>query len=594
MKTFKCKQILRLPCQWRTIETQTTMMMLVERNKAMPMMMEPSSSSDSNSIRGKSSQEYLDEKDNDGNNDGSAFWNCVGSISRGGALFVHSKSSGTGPAVKSTHWRPRFHGHSKTIDATSQESKEKIHPRSDEPNIYNIPTSLRPEYQSLPIVVKAMLGIVSVLFSSLRFTKAISRVSFQKSPIRKLEFLVATFVYFFLSMVAVQDLFYAPSRISMSSLLLNNWLPSRLSKYSILHTAVPPQLVYKEDLDRLQIDPIGVHFVEFENEGKSINEEYKFDAIHFNHGFGASSLSWLPVIPSLVQKLHGKLGFAHDAPGFGFTDRPISSGKRGGLVPYSSAANAAIGNILLNNRLRNEWKSKRIALFGHSMGCSATLKMALTLPLEVEKVVVLVAPALVGEFPDENNGERYNGKGDNLSGSQEVQESVKQIVQSQPSRVRELVARFLAAIRTLVLDFGVMYVLRRAVGRPGFWKNGLRLAWGDPNRLTETDVLRFQWPSIGKGWEGGLLSFTRSRITSSCAYRGGEVQLLCDVLNLPNTRVIIVQGTKDSIVPVTMAKRIADHFQGRIRLIQLDGQGHDPFEESVNVFVQSVVSEIEN
>jgi pimeloyl-ACP methyl ester carboxylesterase len=438
-----------------------------------------------------------------------------------------------------------------------------------------------------------ILGLVSVFLSSLR-SATVSRASIRsKVPIRKLELIFKALAYFFISMVAVQDLFFGPSRISMNVLLRDKWLPSRLSKYSIVHTAIPRQLVYKtKDLDRLEIEPMGVHFIDFENDSKSLKEEYKFDAIHFNHGFGASSLSWLPAIPSLVQKLHGKFGLAHDAPGFGFTDRPVSSGKRGGLVPYSSAANAAIGNVLLRNKLGEDEKMKRIALFGHSMGCSATLKMTLTLPLEVEKVVVLVAPALVGKFPDEN-GKRYSSE-KGLSPSQEVQESVTQLVRSQPSRVRDLVARFLAVIRTVVLDFGVMYVLRRVVGRPGFWKNGLRLAWGDPNRLTETDVLRFQWPSIGKGWESGLLSFTRSRIASSCAYRGGEVQLLCDVLSLPNTRVILVQGTKDPIVPATMAKRIADHCQGRIHLIELEGQGHDPFEESVDVFVQRVLSEIEN
>ena len=45
------------------------------------------------------------------------------------------------------------------------------------------------------------------------------------------------------------------------------------------------------------------------------------------------------------------MGLAHDAPGFGFTDRPQSSGRRGGLVPYSSAGSAALGNTLLASRM---------------------------------------------------------------------------------------------------------------------------------------------------------------------------------------------------------------------------------------------------
>lgn len=587
----------------------TTLMSLKEEEKK--TMMVPSStrmsvgSSCSRHATNRSSVCNVNDNDNnseyceDNDHDWTLWRRFVGSISRGGAFIQHPASASVPNKSVNKYPKTQVHGHSNSSSSSSdttsrRESTEKLHPLKDEPNLYNLPTSIRPEYQTVPIVVKMILGFVSVLLSSIRSSTTLGSIG--KAPLRKLRFVFKAFVYFILSMAAVQDLFYAPSRISMTALLGNTWLPSRFSQYSIVHAAVPQQLVYKEDVGRLQIDPIGVHFLEYKNDAKSLvdvdDDKYTFDAIHFNHGFGASSLSWLPAIPSLVQKLNGKLGLAHDAPGFGFTDRPVSSGKKGGLVPYSSAANAAIGNVLLTNRwLGDEEKIKRVALFGHSMGCSATLKMALTLPLEVEKVVVLVAPALVGEFQDDKDDSKEEGDG--LSPSQEVQKSVEQLVQSQPSRVREVVAKFLAVIRTVVLDFGVMYVLRRLVGRPGFWKNGLRLAWGDPNRLRESDVLRFQWPSIGKGWESGLLSFTRSRIASSCAYRGGEVQLLCDVLRLPNTRVILVQGTKDPIVPVSMAERIADHCQDRIRLIKLDGQGHDPFEESVDVFVQSVLSEIQ-
>ena len=43
-----------------------------------------------------------------------------------------------------------------------------------------------------------------------------------------------------------------------------------------------------------------------------------------------------------------------------------------------------------------------------------------------------------------------------------------------------------------------------------FWRKGLELAWGDPKKLYDSDVLRFQWPSIGKGWEDGLVTFARA------------------------------------------------------------------------------------
>lgn len=43
--------------------------------------------------------------------------------------------------------------------------------------------------------------------------------------------------------------------------------------------------------------------------------------MHMNHGFGASSLSWAPVIKGLSEAL-GAVTVAHDSPGFGLTGRP--------------------------------------------------------------------------------------------------------------------------------------------------------------------------------------------------------------------------------------------------------------------------------
>lgn len=42
--------------------------------------------------------------------------------------------------------------------------------------------------------------------------------------------------------------------------------------------------------------------------------------LHMNHGFGASSSSWSPVIKTLSREL-GALAIAHDTPGFGLTAR---------------------------------------------------------------------------------------------------------------------------------------------------------------------------------------------------------------------------------------------------------------------------------
>jgi len=129
---------------------------------------------------------------------------------------------------------------------------------------------------------------------------------------------------------------------------------------------------------------------------------------------------------------------------------------------------------------------------------------------------------------------------------------------------------------------------------PNFWFKGLKKVWGDPNLVTASDALRFQWPSIGKGWERGLLAFTRSRISSTCAYKGGEYQLLNDVLKLPNVKLVIVHGSKDPVIPIKMSKQIMENFGNDydITFIELEGQGHDPFEERIEEFIEKVVENI--
>ena len=130
--------------------------------------------------------------------------------------------------------------------------------------------------------------------------------------------------------------------------------------------------------------------------------------------------------------------------------------------------------------------------------------------------------------------------------------------------------------------------------RCNFWLNGLRLAWGNPKLVKQSDALRFQWPSIGAGWERGILAFTRSRLFSICTYHGGEQKLLDDVIRLPNTSVVLVHGTNDPVIPVSSSRKIAERHGSTVTYIELDGQGHDPFEEGTKEFVDKVVERIQS
>jgi len=120
-----------------------------------------------------------------------------------------------------------------------------------------------------------------------------------------------------------------------------------------------------------------------------------------------------------------------------------------------------------------------------------------------------------------------------------------------------------------------------------FWRNGLSQAWGDSKRLSETDVLRFQWPSVRKNWEKGLLCFTKSRLLGICTYPGGDFGLLQDVVDMPNCRVVIAYGSKDAVVPFKQIQKIQQRFPD-ITYISFEGLGHDPFEENPDLFVRNI------
>jgi len=108
--------------------------------------------------------------------------------------------------------------------------------------------------------------------------------------------------------------------------------------------------------------------------------------------------------------------------------------------------------------------------------------------------------------------------------------------------------------------------------------------WGDAKRLKDTDILRFQWPSIGKGWEKGLLDFARAqRLPSELT----DQELVAKVLAQPNTRVDVVVGGKDRLIPSQQARRFFKNC-AQVRVVELPGLGHDPFEEDMETFVRTV------
>jgi len=71
------------------------------------------------------------------------------------------------------------------------------------------------------------------------------------------------------------------------------------------------------------VDGLEVHYLREEqtlDAGATAGAAPPGCVLHMNHGFGASSSSWSPVIGRLSSGL-GALAIAHDTPGFGLTGR---------------------------------------------------------------------------------------------------------------------------------------------------------------------------------------------------------------------------------------------------------------------------------
>ena len=110
--------------------------------------------------------------------------------------------------------------------------------------------------------------------------------------------------------------------------------------------------------------PADATFVEVDGVHVRYREAGTGPAVVMLHGYGASSESWLPVIPS-VARAHRVI--AVDLKGFGWTSRPEGD--------YSPAAQAA-----LVWRVLDKLGVGDVAIVGHSWGSSVALSMAVAQP----------------------------------------------------------------------------------------------------------------------------------------------------------------------------------------------------------------------
>ena len=144
------------------------------------------------------------------------------------------------------------------------------------------------------------------------------------------------------------------------------------------------------------------------------------------------------------------------------------------------------------------------------------------------------------------------------------------------------------------------FFLRRMVYSGRFWKRGLTSARGNKSGLDEDTVNLYRYPSVGEGWEVGLLNFCKAQWGGGGKYEGsrgraGDGELLLDAC-LECDEVVILHGVKDRIVPIRNSLRLKEFVEregGRIRVRGLEGVGHVAHEERRGEFVKMVKEIVE-
>jgi len=468
----------------------------------------------------------------------------------------------------------------------------------NDPYLHQLPDDLHRYYKPLPKIVQlanALLATWMAVVTTSWKNLPTNHGGLSFSLLRKiLGLLLKSATTALIAGVVLQDTLFKnvsrPSRVTTDALAKNYFLPSSLSNYEAV-TVDPID-------DETEAFSLGVHYLQYDNQGfveakemeanadnninNNNNNGQSFGAVYCQHGFGASSLSWLPVLPELARNIGARVALGHDAVGFGFTDRPRDkrwfSSRQSSRIAFAILASKISENNNTKNNDNDNRAPEAVCLLGHSMGSRATLRLATQLPPETPRLIILSSPAL------------------GLIRPPAPRPPPSTVAAGLVTRAASSFSAALGACLKPVARYG----LRRAIGADGTWRKGLAAAWGEPQSLEETgEILRYSWPSVGTGWERGILSFCGAQVLPEQDPFDDDVVLMQAVLGLPNTKVLIVLGEKDRVVPRSSVfsflekVRVATAASGAATktvpvVVELESLGHVAFEEDPKTFCDTV------
>ncbi|CAM9720309.1 unnamed protein product, partial [Chrysoparadoxa australica] len=120
---------------------------------------------------------------------------------------------------------------------------------------------------------------------------------------------------------------------------------------------------------------------------------------------------------------------------------------------------------------------------------------------------------------------------------------------------------------------------------------------GGGGAVTTDTINRYRWPTLIRGWDLGIASFTLaqalgisqaggSRACSGEEDTRGLLERLAEAAG-SGMRVMLVHGTADKVIPLASSRSLREAIPGA-QLVEMEGSGHCPHEDMVESFVSEV------
>lgn len=275
-------------------------------------------------------------------------------------------------------------------------------------------------------------------------------------------------------------------------------------------------LIYP-DSKFINIDGIDIHYREIQKEGS---------LILLLHGYGSSTYSWEKVMVPLSQ--FGTV-VAYDQPAFGLTER-INYDRYMEQNPYSFDF-----QVSMVAKMMDGLNEEKAILIGNSAGGTVAMAAVLKYPDRI-KAIILVDSAVKNGSP--------------------VPSWIQPLLYTPQLNI--LGPLFVRSIRERGLEI-------------------LKLAWYDPTKITEDDLLNYQKPLKIPDWDKALWEFTK-------ANRVNDIENNLSEIKIP---ALIISGTDDKIIPKEQSIWLANEIENS-ELVLIPECGHVPQEECPQEFLNAV------